>query len=93
MCNRLLINGNLRYSTAFHRSCLFKRGNLNEKSKRDGAQSVGILPNNGVALFSISCYTIGRLSSGGRMDLRIIVYIYRDDRTVPMIATPKQIIV
>ena len=58
------------------------------------AQSVGILPNNGVALFSIPCYTIGILSSGGGMNLRADVWINCNDRITPIAkAAPKQIIV
>lgn len=56
-------------------------------------QSVGILPNNEVALFPTPCYTIGILSSGGGMDLRTGVYTYYNDGTTPIEkATPKQII-
>ena len=58
------------------------------------AQSVGILPNNEVALFSIPCYTIGILSLGGAMNLRADVWIYRNDRITPITkAAPEQIIV
>lgn len=56
-------------------------------------QSVGILLNNGVALFSMPCYTIGIPSSGGEIDLYTGIYIYRNDRTMPKAkATPKQTI-
>ena len=57
-------------------------------------QSVEILPNNGVALFSIPCYTIGVLSSGGGMNLRPDVWIYRNDRITPIAkAASKQIVI
>ena len=58
------------------------------------AQSVGIFPNNGVALFSFPCYTIDILSSGGGMNLQADVWIYRNDLiTLIAKAAPKQIIV
>ena len=57
------------------------------------AQSVGILPNNEVALFRVPCYTIDVLSSGGGIDLRIGVRVYHSDWTMPKPkATPKQLI-
>ena len=43
------------------------------------AQSAGILPNNEVALFRVPCYTIDVLSSGGGIDLQMIVRVYHSN--------------
>ena len=58
------------------------------------AQSVGILPNNEVALFCVPCYTIGMSSSVGGMDRRANIWIYHNERTTSKAkTTPKPIII
>ena len=58
------------------------------------AQSVGILPNNEVALFCVPCYTIGMSSSVGGMDRRANIWIYHNEWTTSKAkTTPKPIII